>query len=41
MDETTQGFLDAAGQPFLPKPFTPSDLKKIITETLGKLENCN
>ncbi|AQU02622.1 response regulator [Dehalococcoides mccartyi] len=41
MDESTQGFLDATGQPFLPKPFTPSDLKKIVSETLEKLKAQN
>ncbi|AII60351.1 response regulator [Dehalococcoides mccartyi] len=41
LDETTRGFLDATGQPFLPKPFTPNDLKTIITETFQKLGEQN
>jgi DNA-binding response OmpR family regulator len=31
-----QGFLGLAGRPFLPKPFTPKDLKKIVRDTLSQ-----
>ena len=31
-----QGFLELAGRPFLPKPFTPKDLKKIVRDTLSQ-----
>ncbi len=31
-----QGFLELAGRPFLPKPFTPKDLKKIVGDTLSQ-----
>ncbi len=33
----TQSFLGLAGRPFLPKPFTPDDLRGIVKETLGRL----
>jgi DNA-binding response OmpR family regulator len=32
----TRDFLDKAGKPFLPKPFTLDELKIIIRETLNK-----
>ena len=31
---STQAFLEASGRPFLPKPFTPSELRTIIDKTL-------
>ncbi len=34
----TQGFLEQTGRPFLPKPFTPDDLKTIVRETLRWIE---
>lgn len=34
----TQGFLEQSGQPFLPKPFTPDQLKAIVKEALGETE---
>ena len=33
MDGDTQGFLEQAARPFLPKPFTPDELKTIVRET--------
>jgi len=35
----TQSFLGLAGRPFLLKPFTPDQLKTIVRETLGQIEN--
>lgn len=32
----TQSFLEQTGRPFLPKPFTPGELKAILTEALKK-----
>ncbi len=34
----TQSFLEQTGRPYLPKPFTPDELKAIVTETLKQLE---
>ena len=34
----TQLFVEQTGRPFLPKPFTPYDLKTIIRETLEEVE---
>ena len=33
----TQSFLEQAARPFLPKPFTPGELKAIVRETLRQL----
>ena len=33
-DEYTKRFLELAGRPFLPKPFTPDELRDIVRETL-------
>jgi len=33
-----QSFLEQAARPFLPKPFTPDDLKAIVKEALKELE---
>ncbi len=33
-----QYFLETAGRPYLPKPFTPDELRKIVRETLKQLE---
>ncbi len=35
----TQSFLELAGRPLLPKPFTPDELKNIVRETLRGIEN--
>jgi len=34
MGEETKSFLEQAAKPFLPKPFTPEELRAIIRETL-------
>ncbi len=36
-DGYTKHFLEAAGRPFLPKPFTPDELKSIVRETLRQI----
>jgi len=36
-DEYTKHFLEVAGRPFLPKPFTPDELKTMVRETLGQI----
>jgi len=38
MGGDTQIFLEQADRPFLPKPFTPDELKAIVRETLRQLE---
>ena len=38
MGGDTQSFLELAGRPFLPKPFTPDELKTIVRETLKQIE---
>ena len=35
-DTTT--FIEQTGRPFLPKPFTPDELKAMVTETLKEVE---
>ena len=35
----TQRFLEQAHRPFLPKPFTPDELKAIVRETLRRMNN--
>lgn len=37
MDEDIKHFLEAAGRPFLSKPFTPDELKVIVRETLRQI----
>ncbi len=39
MSEDTRLFLVQTGRPFLPKPFTPDELKTIVRETLKQIEN--
>ena len=39
MGGDTQSFLEQSGRPFLPKPFTPDELKTIVSETLRQIEN--
>ena len=34
----TRTFLDEAGRPFLPKPFTLNELRTVVRETLSKAE---
>ena len=38
MGADTQGFLEKAGRPFLPKPFTPGELRTVIREALKQPE---
>ena len=37
MGGETQSFIEQSGQPFLPKPFTPDELKAIVKKTLKKV----
>jgi DNA-binding response OmpR family regulator len=39
MSKDIQVFLGQAARPFLPKPFTPDELRTIARETLRQLEN--
>ncbi len=38
MGGDTLTFIEQAGRPFLPKPFTPDELKAIVSETLRQTE---
>ena len=38
VDSNTARFLEQSGRPFLPKPFTPNELKIIVRETLRQME---
>ena len=38
MGKDIQGFLDQTARPFLPKPFTPDELRTIVKETLRRME---
>jgi len=37
MSEDTQSFLEQTARPFLPKPFTPDELRAILRETLRQV----
>jgi DNA-binding response OmpR family regulator len=37
MSGDTQSFLEQAARPFLPKPFTPDELRAILRETLRQI----
>jgi len=37
LGEDTQLFIEQTGRPFLPKPFTPDELKTIVTKTLKEV----
>ena len=38
LGEDTQLFIEQTGRPFLPKPFTPDDLKAIVRENLEEVK---
>ncbi len=38
MGGDTQSFLELAGRPFLPKPFTPDELRTTVQQALSELE---
>ncbi len=38
MSKDIQVFLEQAARPFLPKPFTPGELRTIVRETLRQME---
>ncbi len=38
MGGDTQSFLEQAGRPFLPKPFTPDELRAIMRDALKEVE---
>jgi DNA-binding response OmpR family regulator len=38
VDEHTRPFIEPTGRPFLPKPFTPDELRSIVMETLRRVE---
>ena len=38
LGKDTQLLIEQTGRPFLPKPFTPDELKTILRETLWRLE---
>jgi DNA-binding response OmpR family regulator len=35
----TQNFVEQTGRPFLPKPFSPDELKSMLRETLNKVDD--
>ncbi len=39
MGGNTQDFLDAAARPFLPKPFTPDELRLVVDKTFDMLKS--
>jgi len=38
MGGDTQAFIEQSGKPFLPKPFTPNELRAIVQEALKQIE---
>jgi DNA-binding response OmpR family regulator len=38
MARDTQVFIEQTGRPFIPKPFTPGELRNIVRETLRKIK---
>ena len=38
MGEDTRTFIEQSGRPFLPKPFTPDELKAVVRETFKVIE---
>ena len=38
MGEDTRTFIEQSGRPFLPKPFTPDELKAVVRETFKEIE---
>ncbi len=38
VSDDTQSFVEQTGRPLLPKPFTPDELRTIVTETLRRME---
>ena len=38
LGKDTMIFIEQTGRPYLPKPFTPDELKTIVRETLEKIE---
>jgi DNA-binding response OmpR family regulator len=36
-DDNTRYFLEVGGRPFLPKPFTPDELKTVVRQTLRQI----
>ncbi len=38
MARDTQAFLERTGRPFMPKPFTPGELRYIVGETLKRIK---
>ena len=39
LGKDTEAFIEQTGRPFLPKPFTPDEIKAILRETLKEVEN--
>jgi len=39
LGKDTEAFIEQTGRPFLPKPFTPDELKAVVRETLKRWEN--
>jgi len=37
LGEGTEAFIEQTGRPFLPKPFTPAQLKSIVSDTLRQM----